>query len=262
MIKTLILSGYGINSEYELEQCFSQAGSQVQVAHINQLIENPSAIDSFDILAFAGGFSFGDHISSGKIYANKIKIFLNEKLNQFIEQEKPIIGICNGFQMLVKGGWLPDIQEKLTQEVTLTTNSKGLFENRWVNLNANRDNCSFWLKGINQLDLPIRHGEGKFVVEDSKILDQLQDSNQIAFYYADDSGENTMNYPDNPNGSYLSIAGITNKKGNILGLMPHPECYRLREHHPNVDNWLTDEKQKFTGITLFENAVKYVKEKK
>lgn len=258
-VRTLILSGYGINSEDELEQCFLQAGSQVKILHINELIQNPSKMNFFDIVAFAGGFSFGDHISSGKIYANKIKIYFGKQLNQFIGSGKPVIGICNGFQMLVKGGWLPDTESDLHQQATLTKNNKGLFENRWVNLNINDKNNSFWLKGIETLDLPVRHGEGKFVVGDSVIIEKIQTNNQIAFYYADDLGEATMTYPNNPNGSLLSIAGITNKKGNVLGLMPHPECYRLRGHHPNADNWLPNEKQQWTGMSLFQNAVSHVK---
>lgn len=264
--KTLVITGYGINSDRELKACFEKAGSEVSTFHINELISCPDLFKTFQIIGFPGGFSFGDHIASGKVFANKMRLKLKEEIRTFINAGKPVIGICNGFQVLVKMGILPDFQD-FCQTVTLTRNKNGIFEDRWVRLKVRENHKNIWLKDIELLDLPVRHGEGRFVA-DENILKQIQNASLDVMYYADENGEKTSRYPENPNGSLSDIAALSNHGGTVLGLMPHPEAFMFYENHPmfavknrgiagKAAQMLQPEDG--AGMSLFYNAVNYVK---
>ncbi len=260
-IKALVLNGYGINCEVETKEVFERAGCQVKSLHINEVIENKRVLSDTQILALPGGFSYGDHISSGKMFANKIKYTLQEELQKFSEQGKFIIGICNGFQILVKSGLLPDLEKKSEQEVTLITNENNEFINKWAHLKINTTNNSPWLNnleliGESGLPLPIRHLEGKFYAK-TKVLKKIKENNLPA-----------LTYLDNPNGSLLDLAGFTNAQGNVFGLMPHPEAFRDKILAPHfLQPILNSQYRKFPrlkpedglGMIFFYNVVDYLK---
>jgi len=196
-------------------------------------------------LVFPGGFSFGDDISAGKILALKIKNNLKEEILEFIEKGKLIIGICNGFQVLVKMGILP-YSKDFSQKVTLNLNGSGKFIDEWVSLKVNKDSPCVWTKDIERLYLPIRHSQGKFVFKDEKVKREILKKNQIVLQY---EGKN-------PNGSQLRVAGICDETGRIFGLMPHPEAFLIYQNHPK---WQFKKNKEFLGWHIFKNGVKFVK---
>jgi phosphoribosylformylglycinamidine synthase len=257
--KVLVLTGYGINCDMETQHAFRLAGADAERVHLTDLTNGTRKLSEFHILAFPGGFSFGDDIASGKVLANMIKYNLGEQVREFIDAGKLIIGICNGFQAMVKMGLLPGLNgDYATQEVTLTFNDSGRFEDRWVHLRANRRaNCVF-TKGLDTIYLPVRHGEGKFVAKSPEVLARLKKGNNIVFQYTDSEG-NLAGYPHNPNGSVDNIAGICDDTGRVFGMMPHPEAYQHRTNHPR---WTREElPEEGAGVAIFRNAVEYVKEK-
>ena len=247
-IKTCIITGFGINSDRDLADAFKMAGSSVELLHINDLIENPAHLDDFQILGFPGGFSFGDHLGSGLVFAHLFKKNLKDSLERFINDGKLIIGICNGFQVLVKMGVLPNISGNWSPEVTLVHNDCGSFVDNWVKLDKKPGSNCVWLKGIDSIELPIRHGEGHFITEDSEILKYITENKLDVLTY---SGWN-------PNGSTADIAGITDKTGRILGLMPHPEAFIHPENHPQ---WTRKKIDRGFGLDIIKNGVEYFKEK-
>jgi phosphoribosylformylglycinamidine synthase len=231
IINTLVISGDGINCERETQFAFKQAGSQTQAIHIQDFLELAS-LEEFDIIAFPGGFSYGDEIRSGKILAEQIKYYQLENLKKFIAAKKPIIGICNGFQILMQLG-LFDNENKL---ISLRENSHKTFINKWCDLNI-IDTDNLWLKNLPKtISLPIRHGEGRITVDSH------------AEYKA------ALTYTQNVNGSHKQIAGLSNYAGNILGLMPHPEAAVNNLLLPNYKNKKNQES--ITSI-MFKNAVNY-----
>jgi phosphoribosylformylglycinamidine synthase I len=250
----LILTGYGINADKELKWAFDLAGGNARIVHLEEVIENKAMLDDFQILAFPGGFSFGDHIASGKVYGNIFKHNLFDGIKNFIEKNKLVIGICNGFQIITKLGLLPNLDGTYKQSASLMENESGHFEDRWVHLKAEK-NSSPWLTGIDKLYLPVRHGEGKFIAKDEAILKQISEGGQILLKYYDPDSDET-GYPFNPNGSIMDIAAISNTGGNVFGLMPHPEAYIFPENHPN---WTEGKKEKLTGLKIFENGVNFYK---
>ncbi|OHD13023.1 MAG: hypothetical protein A2Y34_13285 [Spirochaetes bacterium GWC1_27_15] len=249
----LVLTGYGINAEKELAWAFELAGGNVKILHLEDLIENTKILFDYQIVAFPGGFSFGDHIASGKVFANIIKYNVIDQLHTFIEQDRLVIGICNGFQIITKLGLTPNLSGSYNQEASLIENDSGHFEDRWVWVKV--ENNGIWLKDIDSLYLPIRHGEGKFIVKDDSTLDEIVKNKQIAIKYFNPNSS-IVEYPFNPNGATLDIAGVTNKKGNVFGLMPHPEAFIFTENHPR---WTEGIKEKFTGLQIFKNGVEYFK---
>jgi phosphoribosylformylglycinamidine synthase len=259
-VKVLILRTAGTNCDYETQFAFELCGAVVDRVHINALVQAKNKIFEYDILAFPGGFSYGDDIASGKILANEVKNKLGQNIRKIALSGKPIIGICNGFQVLVKMGLLPD--PKLFKQVsTLSYNDSDKFECRWVYLKTekkvkNESKC-IWTKNLpDVISLPIAHGEGKFIPEDKKLLDALNKNNQVVFRYSTKDGA-PCDYPLAPNGSVDRIAGICNAKGNIFGLMPHPERYALATMHPAKD--IFDGKYGW-GKIIFQNAVDFVKQ--
>jgi phosphoribosylformylglycinamidine synthase len=259
--RTMILRTAGTNCDGETAYAFELAGSRVEKVHVNRLIETPQLLHDFQLLAIPGGFSYGDDIAAGRILANQITHHLHDALHRFVEGGHPVIGICNGFQVLVKTDLLPGSLDKLRtgQTCTLTNNDCGRFVDRWVKL-ATRSTKCIWTTGMEQLDLPVAHGEGKFVTGDENVRKALWAQEQVALVYvkADGSPANGQ-FPDNPNGSVDDIAGVCDQTGLVLGLMPHPERYAAAMAHPSwtKNGQCSDEG---AGLRVFQNAVRHATE--
>ncbi len=249
---TLIIRTAGINCDRELAYAFEQAGSQVQVIHLNRLLKEPSLLESFDLIGLPGGFSYGDDISAGRIFANRLRHHLFEPLVAAIDRGVPVIGICNGFQVLVKLGLLPDPHEGL-QRATLTDNLNPRFVDKWVSLEVDPSSPCVWTQGITGLELPIAHGEGRFFVDDATLASLLE-RNQVAIRYTNGT---------NPNGSVDDIAGICDASGLVFGLMPHPERFVTMTQHPGWVRGFGDGEdyrdQVAPGLRIFQNAVEHVR---
>jgi len=250
--RVIILRTAGTNCDNETAAAFKMAGAIAELVHINELARDEKFLKDFQIFAIPGGFTYGDDIASGKILANEIKYKLKEDLKKFINSGKLVIGICNGFQALVKSGILPGINPGEI-EATLSFNDSGSFIDKWVELKAdggrNAEGRCVWTKGLKEkIYLPIAHGEGKFIPRDKNILNNLRKNAQIVFEYV-----------DNPNGSIDDIAGICDTTGRVLGMMPHPERYSLGTQHPR---WTREGLEEYgDGFMIFKNGVDYVKEK-
>lgn len=254
--KALVIRAAGTNCNNETALAFEMAGATAEQVHINELIRGSKKLDDYQILAIPGGFSYGDDLGSGKVLANQLAIKLRQPLQDFIESGKLVIGICNGFQVIMKMGLLPALKGLYVQEATLTNNDSGKFEDRWVYMKAEND--SIFTKGIKRIYLPVNHGEGKFVAN-SEMTKQLQQNKLIKLKYADERGSDAKNYPDNPNGSVLNIAAITNKEGNVFGMMPHPEKFVTKYTHPR---WTRESlPEEGDGLRIFRNMAEYAEGK-
>ncbi len=252
-VKTLVLRAPGTNCDMEVAFAFEKAGAEVSLIHIEELIRRDKKLGDYKIMVLPGGFTYGDDLGSGKVIANEISLKLGDDVKRFVENGGIILGICNGFQILVKSGILPDPSLLNTkQKITLTNNDSGKFECRWVNLRVNRKSNCIFTKGIIKMYLPIAHGEGKLIT-DAETLSAID----TAVYYTDNEDNPTMEYPYNPNGSLNGIAGICDSTGRIFGLMPHPERYIEGNQHPR---WTREnEKEQGDGLKIFQNAVDWVK---
>ncbi len=259
---TLILRTAGTNCESEAAYAFELAGATTQFLHVNRLLENPALLHDFQLLAFPGGFSYGDDIAAGKILANQIVHHLSDDLRRFVESGKPIIGICNGFQVLVKTDLLPGpLAGRAGQTATLTNNNCGRFVDRWIRLAPRGSKC-IWTAGIPSIELPVAHGEGKFLPADRAVRQALWDNDQVALVYAKADGSPAAGqFPENPNGSIDDIAGVCDSTGLVFGLMPHPERYVDPTQHYA---WTSPSRKNKTpegdGLQIFRNAVKHVAE--
>jgi phosphoribosylformylglycinamidine synthase I len=270
--KAIVITGNGTNCEMEMAHACRLAGAdQVDIVHISQLLYREKKLDDYHFLNLPGGFLDGDDLGSAKAGANRIlnaavqtdksaiRETLYDQFRRFIQAGKLILGVCNGFQLLVKLGTLPGFDgQYFRQNVTLTFNDSGRFEDRWVYLKTNADAPCVFTKGVKALYLPVRHGEGKFIAKDRATLRRLhQDHHVVLQYSGDDCRTATMDYPANPNGAADAIAGICNETGRIFGLMPHPEAYL---HYTNHPRW-TREKlpEAGMGLALFNNAVKFIR---
>jgi phosphoribosylformylglycinamidine synthase subunit PurQ / glutaminase len=253
--KTLIIRTAGTNCDRETKFAFERAGAQVELLHVNRVTEKPEVLDDFQILALPGGFSYGDDIAAGKIHANELRMKLGDRLKKFVDDGKLVIGICNGFQVLVKTGLLPGpFSRAAEQVVTLACNDSNKFEDRWVYLRVDSDKSPFIRKG-QVIYLPMAHGEGKFLARDEATLESLRANDQIVFRYVDADGQAGAGYPANPNGAVDDIAGICDATGRVLGLMPHPERHMLPTQHPR---WTREGLQpEGDGMQVFRNAVEY-----
>ncbi|MBI4721707.1 MAG: phosphoribosylformylglycinamidine synthase I [Candidatus Stahlbacteria bacterium] len=244
-VQVLILRTAGTNCDMETKAAFEMVGAEVDLLHINQLIADKKILHQYDILVLPGGFTYGDDISAGKILANEIKYRIAEEVNKFVENKKLVLGICNGFQILVKFGLLP--KGKISKQVvTLTNNISGVFQCEWINLTVENSPCVF-TQGITELFLPIAHAEGRFIAPKS-IITELISKRQVALTY--------KGY--NPNGSISGIAGICDPTGRIFGLMPHPERFIFATQHPNWNKLKYHTKHDPDGLNIFKNAVKYI----
>jgi len=270
-VRVCVLRTAGTNCDKETAFAFFQAGAIAELVHVNSLINRQKQLSDYQILSFPGGFSYGDDIAAGKILANELKCKLSADLKRFIHEGKLIIGICNGFQILVKAGLLPG-NERFVQESSLIINDSGKFEDRWVCLRTAQTKC-IWTRNLPEvIDLPVAHGEGKFVVKSKETLQSLRKNQQIVFQYCDKQGK-FAGYPENPNGSVDNIAGICDRTGRVLGLMPHPERHANFAQHPKwtgeksrvnkegdgLQLWLKDAKLRPPGLQVFKNGVEYAR---
>jgi phosphoribosylformylglycinamidine synthase I len=267
-VRSIVITGYGTNCEMEMAHACRLAGSEVvDIVHINELIHGEKRLDDYHFLNLPGGFLDGDDLGSAKAGANRIQYAnvagrserLFEQILRFIHDGKLILGVCNGFQLMVKLGIIPHLEETNGhQEVTLTFNDSGRFEDRWVYLKINPDSPCLFTKGLKGVYLPVRHGEGKFIPRDAAIRQTLVKKGLIVLQYSDEAfQEPAVDYPLNPNGSIDSIAGICDKTGRLLGLMPHPEAYHHRTNHPR---WTREDlPEEGMGLVFFKNAVQYIR---
>jgi phosphoribosylformylglycinamidine synthase len=253
--KVLILRSPGTNCDRESAFAFEQAGATTHSVHVNQVLERPALLAEYQILCLAGGFSYGDDISAGRILANQIRHHLFDALQEFKSAGKLILGVCNGFQILIKSGLLlPD--RAAEPAATLAQNQSGKFEDRWVHLAATGEKCVF-LRGIDQLYLPVAHGEGQFIARDAATLAGLESAGQLCLKYATPAGDTSeVPYPLNPNGAQANVAGVCDETGRVFGLMPHPERHVDPTQHPQ---WTRREQQPEAGegLAIFRNAVGY-----
>jgi len=258
----LILRAPGTNCDVETAHAFERAGGAAERVFVQRLMEEPGLLERFQILCVPGGFSYGDDLAAGRILAEKMRRRLFEPLQDFIAADKLALGVCNGFQALIKSGLLFPDDEAKGPAATLTWNTNGRFECRWVNLEVDGDRCVF-LRGMRSLQLPIAHAEGRFLARDKAALDWLDVEGLLVLRYAAsgnvaeetlEDGE-TLAFPLNPNGSPRNVAGACDVTGRVLGLMPHPERYLEATHHPR---WTRGEAHDpGDGLRVFRNAVEY-----
>ena len=264
-VNALVITGYGTNCEQETAHAVRLAGAdRADVVFFSDLLAGRTELTDYNFLLCPGGFLDGDDLGAAQAAAlrwrharTKSGEPVVDQLKRFFEAGGIVLGICNGFQLLVKLGLLPAVGGSyFERQVSLSNNDSGRFEDRWVHLKANPDSPCVFLKGIDRLELPVRHGEGKIIPRDEGLLEALQRENLIAFQYADpDSGLPTQEYPANPNGSPLAIAGLTDPTGRVLGLMPHPEAFNHPTNHPT---WTRNGASKL-GLAVLEGGVRYLR---
>ena len=246
----LILRAPGTNCDMETAYAFELAGATTQRVHINRLLENPALADEFQILCLPGGFSYGDDIAAGRVLANQVRHHLSDAMHRFRDAGKLILGICNGFQILIKSGILLTDDEQ-GAPATLAWNRSGVYTDRWVNLTVTGDKCVF-LRNVKSMYLPIAHAEGKFIGRNDAVVDQLEHDGRLVLKYRHD---------ENPNGAMRDVAGICDETGRVFGLMPHPERHIDRTQHPRWtrDNrvYTDDPATAGDGIAVFKNAIEY-----
>ena len=251
-VKVLMLRAPGTNCDFETQVAFEMAGAEVDSALVTGLFRKEKHLTDYQIMIIPGGFTYGDDISAGKIMANEIRLRLGDDIRKFVDDGRLVMGVCNGFQVLVKARILPGFDGRDSQPMTLTANDSGKFECRWIYLKINEDSPCVFTRGMHRLYIPVNHGEGKLVASPD-ILDRLN----VAVQYTDATGNLQAGYPHNPNGSLRDIAGICDPTGRIFALMPHPERFLRWTQHPR---W-TRENPRDTGdgLQIFLNAVAWAK---
>ncbi len=271
MTNVLILRAPGTNCNIETGFAFEQAGAKTEQLHVNRLLDDPNLFDNFQILCFPGGFSFGDDIAAGRILASKMQNHLSDALHKFRDAGKLILGICNGFQILIKSGLILPIDENGFQ-ATLTWNNCHRFQDRWVRMVVDPKTPCVFTKGIEDIEMPMAHAEGKFVARDKQTLQKLADNGQLALRYAvrlnkvDNYDINDLETillpPDNPNGAQANAAGCCDSTGRVFGLMPHPERFLKGVQHPQWTRRVDaagNVPEQGDGLKIFQNAVDYFK---
>lgn len=248
--KAAILFTSGTNCDFETSLAFELAGGESNLVYTSEV--NSKKLNDYQAIIIPGGFSYGDHLGSATIWANELQKILGESISKFVESEKLVLGVCNGFQVLVKLGVVPNTKGNFEVEAALADNISGRFESRNVWLKANRSSPCVFTKGIDIIDLPVAHGEGNFEPKDIRVFNDLIQGNQIAFQYVDEQGKPTQNYPRNPNGSFAAIAGVCDPTGLAFGLMPHPERFLFTHQNPKSA-------KTGLGLSVYKNAVDYFK---
>lgn len=257
-VPVLVVTGFGLNCEAETRHAWQLAGAEPSLVHLNDLLDRPAQLHDFAALMVGGGFSYGDHMGSGLVFAHRLRHHLREDLEKFVAAGKLVMGVCNGFQILTKLGLLPGLDgDYFSQKVALMHNDCGAFQNFWVTLRFDPDSPCVFTKGLDRVPLPIRHGEGKVFTTDASVLQRIEDLKCVPCRYVDASGQPTQDYPHNPNGSLNAIAGLCDPTGRVFGLMPHPEAYLFPENHPQweMQRDRGELPARGLGLKLFENAV-------
>lgn len=265
-VNALVLTGYGLNCDVETAYACELAGAQATRVHINDLIDGSVDLEAFQLMVFIGGFSWGDDHGAGIVQAVRMKKNAGEKIIRFVENGNLVLAICNGFQTVVNMGLLPGIDgDYQERSVALTYNDCGNFRDDWVHLHINTDSPCVFTRGLDQIELPVRHGEGKLVAADETIDRLLQNQQVVCRYALSDGTPADGRFPENPNGSMADIAGICDPTGRIFGLMPHPEAYNHPTNHPD---WCRAKAianregaaalPSAPGIRIFENAVAFI----
>ncbi|MDP3880164.1 MAG: phosphoribosylformylglycinamidine synthase I [Dehalococcoidales bacterium] len=250
-VKVLVVRAPGANCDAETAFAFQQAGAAASLVHINRLIHGEERLADYQIMVIPGGFTYGDDVAAGKVLANELKLKLGDDVRRFVEEGMLVMGICNGFQALVKAGFLPELSAETMPQVTLATNDSGKFECRWVYLGVNRQSPCVFTRDMDSLYLPVAHGEGKLVALPGALLYA-----NVVLYYTDERGNSNVGYPHNPNGSSGNVAGICDSSGRIFGLMPHPERHIRGTQHPR---WTRlSPREHGDGFQVFRNAVEWI----
>lgn len=273
--RALILHANGTNRDAEAAQAFELAGAQAEIVPLNHLRAKEKQWSDYQLLVLPGGFSYADALGAGKLLALDLQVYFADQVREFVERGKPVLGICNGFQALVKAGLLPSPIRACPEHsegrgdggevtATLTFNASGRFECRWVTL-VPRSQACIWTRGLQEpIYCPVAHGEGNFMLADPGVLETLQTRDQIALTFAQADGTPADGaYPDNPNGSLADIAGVCNPQGNVLGLMPHPEDHVLPYQHPRWTRRRSPSGEGETGrmgLPLFVNGVRHAQQ--
>lgn len=252
-MKALVLKAFGTNRDYDIAEAIEYVGGSVVILPISVLRARPAILLDYGMLVVPGGFSYGDALGAGKLLALDFECFFADAVKRFVEEKRPVLGICNGFQALIKTGILPGAPfERHT--FTLAQNAQGNFECRWVRLRVPTSN-SIWTRGIEVLTCPVAHGEGRFASSLPLAVERLRDAGCLALEYANERGEPAQgSYPENPNGSLGDIAGICNSDGNVLGLMPHPENAVFPWQSASLPGWASD-----GALRLFRNGIEYAR---
>lgn len=268
VVNTLVITGYGTNSHLETAHAARLAGAdRADVVHFSDIVAARVRLHDYHFLVFPGGFLDGDDLGAAQAASMRWRYLkddegtpLLDSLTRFLEDGKLVLGICNGFQLLVKLGVLPAINgARFQRQVSLGHNDSARYEDRWVRLAVNPESPCVFTRGLPALYMPVRHGEGKLIAQDEATLQRLRDDHLIALQYADPAtGRSTQEYPHNPNGSALAIAGLTDPSGRVLGLMPHPEAFHHVTNHPSWTRGDLDA----PGTLLFANAVRYLREER
>ncbi len=260
-IRVMVLRAAGTNCDEETAFAWSLVGARPERVHVNRVIDCPTMLRDYQVLTIPGGFSYGDDVAAGRIFANQFIHHLADEVRALVDADKLVLGICNGFQVLVKAGLLPGTMDEPSgnsgsprQPVTVTYNDSAKFEDRWVHLAVGSDRCVFLEPGA-RLALPIAHGEGKVVAASDAVLGSLRDDGYVAVRYVDENGQ-PGGYPINPNGSEDDIAGLTDRTGRVFGLMPHPERHVHRTHHPYWTRRPADAQP--DGLMVFRRAMAYL----
>lgn len=256
----LILHAPGTNRDREAAWACTAAGGDPRIARVDELLDGDLALDDFAMLVLPGGFSYGDDLGAGRVWSSALRAGLGDQLLRYVDDGRPVLGICNGFQALVKTGLLPGDQPMTSgseQRVTLTRNDSAVFECRWVHLKANAASPCVFTQGMGEtlIYCPVAHGEGKLMSRDDEVRQAIADHELAALRYVNAAGHDVA-YPGNPNGSEGAIAGLTNPAGNVLGLMPHPEDHIVPRQHPQFHRGVRGN----LGLVLFENGVRYAAE--
>ncbi len=274
-VRVLVPTGYGLNCEAETASAFALLGAQVELIHVSDLLAEPGRLASVSILAFIGGFSFGDHVASGRVFANRLRYGLGAELARFVADGGLAIGMCNGFQVMTKLGLLPGHNDDSSegapteggdstdtalaaQTASVIGNDRLGYRNAWVRMAIDPESPCVWTRGIETLESPSRHGEGKLVFADDALAQRLSAAHQIPLRYIDESGASTEAWPANPSGSPGGAAGLCDPSGRVFGLMPHPEAFLYPENHPR---WIGkrdagEDPGVGAGLQLFANGLR------
>lgn len=267
-IRAIVISGNGTNCEREVAHACRVAGADVvDIVHISELLSGAVSLSDYHFLNLAGGFLDGDDLGSAKAGANRLlhariqggQGSVAQQIESFVAAGKLVMGVCNGFQLLVKMGYLPALGGSLQQSATLTHNAGGRFEDRWTYLKVDTASPCVFTRGLEGIYLPVRHGEGKFVTSCPEVLESIESRHLSCLKYSGaDYAEPTQEYPLNPNGSINAIAGLCDETGRVFGLMPHPEAYVHRTHHPR---WTREDlPEEGMGLLLYQNAIRFLRE--